>query len=186
MQKCRAGFTLTELSIILVIIGALVGGLYVAVGGVNSNYKEQKLLSQVQQTIINVRAHYATSAQFTAPTYAQAVDWQIYPDDVIDDGTKFLDAYGGEIRLGASAVGPLFFSLHLLSIPQAACVKLALSLAATQTMVEQLGMVVFYRLFPTSVTVTWNDGITPDEAATMCDNETSNYVVMDFSIRQPT
>src|SRR5580700_11353983 len=65
-KKEERGFTLTEIAIVLGIIGLILGALWVAAAAVYTNLRTSKTTTQLLTITQNLRALYATSASVDA------------------------------------------------------------------------------------------------------------------------
>lgn len=58
-RLCRRGFTLTELAIVLGVIGIILGAIWAAASHTYSNYRTQKAVSQILTIVQSVRSIYS-------------------------------------------------------------------------------------------------------------------------------
>lgn len=65
----RRGFTLMELAIVLAIMGAVTGGIWVASAAAYQHYKVSRALEQLQQIVENVRTHYNAASRLPNQNY---------------------------------------------------------------------------------------------------------------------
>src|ERR1700733_12022724 len=60
-RQTKRGFTLTEIAIVLGIIGLILGAIWVAAAAVYTNMRTSKTTTELLDIVQNVRAMYATS-----------------------------------------------------------------------------------------------------------------------------
>src|ERR1700761_8121863 len=108
----KRGFTLTEIAIVLGIIGLILGAIWVAASAVYNNLRTSKATTELLQITQAIRAMYATSSTVDpladmafpgvsatpALTYLQA---GIFPSDTLNasPSTQALDPWGGTISV---------------------------------------------------------------------------------------
>ncbi len=111
------GFTLTEVAIVLGIIGLILGAIWVAAAAVYTNMRTSKTTTEMLSIVQNVRAMYGTSGvvdpnadmngfgvqNSTGLTYIQA---GIFPTDTLNavgaNATTAQDPWGGYINIKAA------------------------------------------------------------------------------------
>jgi len=126
----KKGFTLTEIAIVLGIMGLILGAIWTAAAGVYSNQKEAKLQSEVLTVVQGVRSLYATSTVGDIAgtnITTTLINAGIFPSDMYSGangltpyaGASGLAAFGGKITTDGDG-----FIIEITSIPQAACVNI--------------------------------------------------------------
>jgi prepilin-type N-terminal cleavage/methylation domain-containing protein len=90
----QKGFTLIEVAIVLVIVGIVIGGIWVAAATVIGNNKNQTLSSGIIQFVQNIKALYASQpgSTSTSLTVATAIAAGIVPANMTD-GTNIFDPF---------------------------------------------------------------------------------------------
>jgi prepilin-type N-terminal cleavage/methylation domain-containing protein len=146
-QKKR-GFTLTEIAIVLGIIGLILGAIWVAAAAVYNNLRVSKATTELLQVAQGVRAMYATSstvdsgADMTAyGTTAQSggglsyLVSGIFPSDTLNatPPTRALDPWGGNINVQSATQTVTSDSFYVVfdNVPQNACISLLTSNTGT-------------------------------------------------------
>ena len=144
-NKKKRGFTLTEIAIVLGIVGLILGAIWVAAAAVYTNLRTSKTSTQLLNIVQNVRAMYATSgvvdatadmttlgAQTTAAakTYINA---GVFPADMLNGPAATADtvqnAWNGNVAV-TSATGTTAsdsFSVTFSNVPQQACITILTS-----------------------------------------------------------
>jgi len=136
----RKGFTLTEIAIVLGIIGLILGAIWVAASAVYNNLRVSKTTTQLLQVTQAVRAMYATTSTVdpsanmavgavgagTFPaTYAQA---GVFPSDMVISATAptVQDVWGGAAGVTATTTTAAndSFAVIFTGVPTAACISL--------------------------------------------------------------
>jgi prepilin-type N-terminal cleavage/methylation domain-containing protein len=111
-KKEERGFTLTEIAIVLGIIGLILGAIWVAAAAVYTNMRTSKTTTELLDIVQNMRAMYATSgvvdptADMTFASGLQAakaltyIQGGIFPADTINaGGTGVQDPWNGYISV---------------------------------------------------------------------------------------
>jgi prepilin-type N-terminal cleavage/methylation domain-containing protein len=137
-SRRRKGFTLTEIAIVLGIIGLILGAIWVAASAVFGNQRLAKANTEILQIVQGARTLYATSsvtgeANGTALT-ASLVNANVFPSDLVS-GTTGLTPWGGTTRLNvysqtASVTGDAIL-IELTNLSTAACVGLLTGLTGS-------------------------------------------------------
>lgn len=142
----KRGFTLTEIAIVLGIIGLILGAIWVAAAAVYNNLRVSKATTQLLQITQNVRALYATSARVDplanintpgqqagqALTYIQA---NVFPNDTLSSSggagqpvDTVQSPWNGGIYITAQqsqgGVANDSFQVAFDAVPQSACIGL--------------------------------------------------------------
>lgn len=134
-KKRKRGFTLTEIAIVLGIIGLILGAIWVAAAAVYNNLRVSHANTQILQIAQGVRALYATST-VTGVGNAMITDAVIcagaVPSDMVTAacGAGALnDPWpGGVTAVISNTVGD-GFTIDMNAVPQAACTNLLVNVA---------------------------------------------------------
>ena len=83
----RRGFTLTEMAIVLGVVGIVLGGIWAASSSVNDKQKANKAAQEVAIITQNMRQYYSAKNSFPAGTLtASAMAAGLFPPDMIVNG----------------------------------------------------------------------------------------------------
>ncbi len=151
----RKGFSLTELAIVLGVIGLILSGLWGVVAIVRENMKRSETKEQIYVLVNNVRNHYlnfacATPDQACPPGSTNLTDYlfkkSALPYEMVRDrtaGTWVADhpwypgTAGGSVRVLAGDAGDVntdsFFRVELRGVNEDSCLALASKLTGTGT-----------------------------------------------------
>jgi prepilin-type N-terminal cleavage/methylation domain-containing protein len=142
-NEAKRGFTLTEIAIVLGIVGLILGAIWVAAAAVYNNLRTSRATTELLTVAQNVRAMYATSplvdpgSNMTvsgaqaggALTYIQA---GVFPSDMVSLGTTVQNPWGGGVAIvaaqgGATGTADDSFAIDFDRVPQSACISLLTS-----------------------------------------------------------
>ncbi len=144
-KSSQRAITLVEITIVLGIMGIIIGGLWILTAGAMNNRKKQHLAEQVLTITRNTRDYYAhqdrsniaTTIINNAATDPRAA--RIFPADMLKTGGSILHSYGGAVTVTPGAVG---FTLNLLSLPADVCQDLVYTrLGSNKTAADNVGLV---------------------------------------------
>ncbi len=181
IKNNKRGFNLIEIAIVLAVIGLVIGGIYVAASAVTENNRKQNTQKQLLQIVQNVRAVFSTQAQITAAqvAYANVKAMSLFPGDLQDTGTGFVNSYGGAVSLGAPTTQT--FSVIMNGLSQTACIDILTKGFGSTANTQQIGLV-SAAAGGTAPNVA--DGIDITEATTTCNVTTNaNNVTFVFNLR---
>jgi prepilin-type N-terminal cleavage/methylation domain-containing protein len=138
-QQRRRGFTLTEIAIVLGIVGLILGAIWVAAAAVYNNLRTSHANTEVLQIAQAVRSLYATTGTISgAPTAAEFTDSLVcakaVPADMIATACgagTLVDPWAN----GATTVTPdtdgAGFVISMTNVPEANCVGLIMAVAGS-------------------------------------------------------
>jgi prepilin-type N-terminal cleavage/methylation domain-containing protein len=204
----RRGFTLTEIAIVLGIIGLILGAIWVAASAVYSNFRISTAQRQLVQIAQAVRVLYATAgsvdagADITMGTPPAATNpyymANIFPGDMVvltGTGTaakaNLSDPWGGSVGLKQSAADPAAFYINYGNVAINACISLATTLSGQgiNATLNNIGVAAGSATAPgtgAGEATTWPAAtafpITPTVAAGKCVN-VSNVMTFSFNLK---
>jgi prepilin-type N-terminal cleavage/methylation domain-containing protein len=190
-MRRRRGFTLTEIAIVLGIMGLILGAIWVAASSVYTNMRISTTTRDVISLSQGVRNLYANQGLMeTAPviTSAQLISTGVVPNDMIA-GNAFVDAWGGTMTFTPattiSTAGDSFV-VDLAGIPQAGCVGLLTDSSTRSTGSGVYGVNAGANAFTGAQTggnpVLNTTNYTGTSAVGVCTAATNNHVGYAFSI----
>ncbi|MBS6472826.1 MAG: hypothetical protein KH347_01075 [Acetobacter sp.] len=126
----ESGRSMIEMLGVLAIIGVLSVGGIAGYSQAMSKFKVSKTTDQVQTMVTNIRTLFAGQRTYSGlETASTAYTMGIYTDETYKSGAaNGTNAYGGSIILGGyPAAAPHNFTITYNSLPQDACVRMAMS-----------------------------------------------------------
>lgn len=132
----RRGFTLTEIAIVLGIIGLILGAIWAAASAVYNNLRTSRAQQEILTVAQNIRAMYATQSTVdsaaTTDTYISA---GVFPSDATvetSSGKSVKNPWGGNFDIIASSSDNYTsFIVTMEGVPVNACITLATSTTGT-------------------------------------------------------
>lgn len=199
MNKMRArqstrGFTLTEIAIVLGIVGLILGAIWVAAAAVYSNLRTSKATTQLLQITQNIRALYATSSNTgagTADMTQNLISAGVFPNDTVS-GTPptatVTNAFGGSIFVssGQAAVAGDAFAIMFNGLSQSSCISMLTANTGSGRDPGMIAAVGQNGNFTAGGTVTYNAafaGLNVATATGLCPASTSNSDAVGFLFR---
>ncbi len=133
-RQSKKGFTLTEIAIVLGIMGLVLGAIWVAASGVYNNLRVNNATTAVMQIAQGVRALYATSATtgYTSVTNmtSSLITAHAVPNNLVN-GTVLAGPFpGGATAIYATSDGNGFV-VSMSNVSQANCIALLAAVAGT-------------------------------------------------------
>ena len=126
----QRGFTLTEIVIVLGIIGMILGATWVAGSSVYASQRMGHAQTAIMQIAQSIRSLYATSNTAAGLTTANLIAAGAVPSDWIDTaGTGMISPFTGGTTTVQPTTDGLGFVITMTNAPQAACVGLMLAIA---------------------------------------------------------
>ena len=138
----KRGFTLTEIAIVLGIIGLILGAIWVAASAVYNNLRTSKATTELLQIAQAVRSMYATSSTVDAgadmtysatgshaagagTTYVQS---SVFPSDMVSGAGPYIiqDPWAGDTDIvsGKVTTASDSFLVEFDNVPQSACINI--------------------------------------------------------------
>jgi len=129
----KRGFTLTEIAIVLGIIGLILGAIWVAAAAVYNNLRVSKANTAILQIAQGVRSLYATSNNVGAAgdLTAQMVNAGVIPSDLINGAAANSVWPGGLTAVSSVAALDTGFTVKMTNVPRAACISLLTTVGGT-------------------------------------------------------
>jgi len=126
-RQRRRGFTLTEIAIVLGIVGLILGAIWVAAAAVYNNLRTSHANTQILQTAQALRTLYATQNTITAGDQRQAaITAGAVPSDMVNLNVApptLINPWGGNMWI-EGANNSVGFEIQMNHVPQAACINL--------------------------------------------------------------
>jgi prepilin-type N-terminal cleavage/methylation domain-containing protein len=139
-EKKKRGFTLTEIAIVLGIIGLILGAIWVAAAAVYNNLRVSKATTELLSVTQAMRSLYATQTTVAAngtPITLDLIRANVFPTDALDTGApsnaanvnapwsnSHILVYATQDPNAGSAAGDSF-QVVFSNIPQSGCISLA-------------------------------------------------------------
>jgi len=184
----RRAFTLTELSIVLGVIGLILGSIWVAAGQAYDAQKATKAANQIQQIFTGYRSLYG-KRRVDAPNLSDITSIGInagyFPSDMIS-GATVNNPWGGTVTVYADATNN-GASIFYFNLPTTACIALATAEANAPNLIwsgvgswaQPNGIA--YPPFGTGAD--GNGGrMTSTQINAFCSASNNNFVNLDFSM----
>jgi prepilin-type N-terminal cleavage/methylation domain-containing protein len=135
LEPSKKGFTLTEIAIVLGIMGLILGAIWVAASGVYANQKEAKANTETLTIAQNLRSLYSTQATtgVAAATdiTAQMITAGVFPADTVN-GAVTVNPWNGTIGIIAQLPATAnTFHVVLTNVPRDACINLLMMVAGS-------------------------------------------------------
>jgi prepilin-type N-terminal cleavage/methylation domain-containing protein len=133
-RQRRRGFTLTEIAIVLGIVGLILGAIWVAAAAVYNNLRIAHANTEVLQIAQAIRSLYATTGTDAGMSTDNLICAKAVPADMINvagctGAGTLLDPWAG----GATTITPdsdnAGFVISMSNIPEAACINLLMAVA---------------------------------------------------------
>jgi prepilin-type N-terminal cleavage/methylation domain-containing protein len=132
-EKKKRGFTLTEIAIVLGIIGLILGAIWVAAAAVYNNLRVSHANTAVLQTAQAVRALYSTSQTMgtAGDITSQVIAAGAIPSDLVTGTTAIGPWPGSVLYVLTAAASDTAFTVQITNVPKAACINLINAVSGT-------------------------------------------------------
>lgn len=132
-RQRRRGFTLTEIAIVLGIVGLILGAIWVAAAAVYNNLRISHMNTAVLQIVQGTRTLYATQNQITpGDRTLDLINAKIVPSDLINNAlTGLTSPWGGPMFVGGTTDG-LAIAVTVNNMPTSGCVGLVAEIGGSQ------------------------------------------------------
>lgn len=137
--RSRAAFTLTEIAIVLALIGIIIGAIWVAAGSVFTANKANQAVQDITTIATNIRQTYLAANSFSVAgdqTANLLAAGGIFPADLLvgNPATSVQDQWNGAVKVTFNPSGNnRVFRVSFLATPADACVRIASQLARMGT-----------------------------------------------------
>jgi prepilin-type N-terminal cleavage/methylation domain-containing protein len=128
----QRGFTLTELAIVLGIIGSVIGAIWVAAGVVNENKNTARAIAQIHEINANMKDLFAMRPNFAAAPgntefQGNLVSLNAIPSDlyVMAGTTTPTNIWGGNVKVYVSVGTSDVYRISYYGLPITSCSKVA-------------------------------------------------------------
>ena len=132
MAQQEKGFTLTEIAIVLGIIGLILGAIWTAASSVYSNQRVNHANTALMQIVSGIRSLYATSGSDTGMTITSLYAANALPTDLsATGGTTMISPFPG----GATTIVPTTdgygFLVTMSGLTTASCISMLMNIAGS-------------------------------------------------------
>jgi prepilin-type N-terminal cleavage/methylation domain-containing protein len=119
-QNLKRGFSLTEFSVVLGIVGVIFAGIWVLAASMNNSVKQEKFSEMLTVIVGNVRGNYTGKAFFESTLVATMMpiltSMNVFPGNAVrnNGGVSVVDSpFGQQSTAGLPAVGTAYNSLYV-------------------------------------------------------------------------
>jgi len=195
--KRHTGFTLTEIAVVLSIIGLILGVVWVAAASVNSNQRVDTTIGQFMTAIQSIRGLYSTSSSIST-TDGTSITFNmcsanIFPSNMIASGgcsatIPVVDTWNGAVTVASASISTAntgdAFSIQMAGLDQNGCVGVLMGLGGA-TRDSGLLYLSGGTTAPTyTVGTVTTFPISSTTATSLCGNKSSsNYVMGVFKLK---
>ncbi len=128
LKKASAGFTITEIALVLGIIGVILGAIWAAAYAVYFNYRVDTAYKAIVQTVRSARALYLPSGSIgilgsVTDVTQELITTKMMPDNLVDGAVTTGPFSGGKLAVLATSDGRGFVVV-LTHVPRDACAQL--------------------------------------------------------------
>lgn len=194
----KRGFTLTEIAIVLGIIGLILGAVWVAAASVYNNQRISHANTALLQVVQGVRALMSTSNSMgtAGDVTATMISAGVIPSDLVDTATVPNSAFGpwagSTLKVLTAAATDNAFTVELNGVPKAGCIGLITVLGGTSRDQGLSAVGATAAAAPIqagaagtalALTTTQVAASTPTEATAACTSATTNLVQFEFTLK---
>lgn len=129
-RRKTAGFSLTELAIVLAVVGVILAALWGAAGAIRQSQRVSQTIQQIIQICEGIRATYRLSAiikETDSDSFTKSlIGLRIVPKEMIVDASvpSLVSLWGGSFTIGLDTGTGLVFALVFQDVPKESCVEL--------------------------------------------------------------
>lgn len=176
----QAGFNLIEISIVLAIVGLVVGGIWWAASAAFDNLKQQNLAKGILSSAQNLTSMYSTiPTTTTIDSLTNLINSNVFPTDWLNGPAALKSPYGGAITL-AGTVGATTMTFAALTRDQ--CAHIATRIANSSPGPTLISINASGSALSSTATGTSAFGnVTAAGAIGACPNATTNDLVFTFN-----
>ena len=129
----KKGFTLTEIAIVLGIMGLILGAIWTAAASVYQNQRITHANTAVVQIVQSVRTLMSTSSQVgtAGDITGSMVSAGVIPTDLVSGGAATGPWAGSTLKILTNLLSDTAFTVELNKVPKAACIALLTTLGGT-------------------------------------------------------
>ena len=196
----RRGFTLTEMAMVLGIIGVVLGGIWVAAASAHSSMLANTTAKQVVTLAQNVRSFYAGRTQIAASLIGGSLNSileksNVFPPEMQQTvNAPPMNVYGGTV--GVYAIASNTFRISYYSLTSLQCVQVLTNVIRISSSTSGVGPTLFGSWYTApavgnappvaygaarTVTITPGMVFTPDMAVAACGNYSTDTVSAEFN-----
>ena len=137
-QKTRRGFNLIEAAIVLGVVGAIIGGIWVAASAVYENYKVNKTISDTITIIENLKKSFSISDGYRIPSNTDVTSAFLsmggFPKDWSKNNSP-KNPFGGNVKVQIlNDTDWPRARVFYYGIPKSACIKLTVNISSLGSM----------------------------------------------------
>ncbi|MDD3370605.1 MAG: type 4 pilus major pilin [Alphaproteobacteria bacterium] len=189
----QKGFTLTEIAIVLGIMGLILGAIWTAASSVYQNQRSshaQTAVLQIAQAVRNLYAQSSTTGSGAADMTSSLITAGVIPTDLIKGSTAINPWAGGTTKVLTPNTNDSF-TVEMTAVPRAACISILSTVAGVSRDQSLFGVASTTATTPVSTATNASaistgssqvDIVTPAIAAAACSNN-SNTIQFGFSLK---
>lgn len=127
------GFTLTEIAIVLAIVGLVLGAIWVAAKSVMDSNRADQAVQDISTMAANMRSTFLAVNTFSAGSKTDAttamITAGIIPNSLVSSATSAKNAWEGKVIIYQTSTDNRHFRISYLNTPPDACFRIASQLA---------------------------------------------------------
>ncbi|WP_096975933.1 type 4 pilus major pilin [Escherichia coli] len=184
-KKEEKGLSLIESAMVLALAATVTAGVMFYYQSASDSNKTQAAISEVMSATSAINGLYIGQSSYTGLQASVLHNSSAIPDNYKDSsGTKILNPFGGELKVGTSDKTTYGYYLELTNLPKSACVSLATLNLGTSAAGYGVGITNYSSItFDNNLSGSGkakNSAISPSEAATACTGNSNNNTVAYF------